>query len=226
MKLTRSLFVGLLCALVSIGAFAQSLNVTTGSIGGKVTDNSGAGLPGVTVTATNLDTGLTRTNTTENDGTFSLNLLPPGNYKIAGELSGLGGANIPKVTVLLGNMTKADLRLTPSVSEAITVTAAAPIVDPEKTGLTTSVTNKQIENLPIIGRDFRSLTALTPGISVGSFDGQPTSGGARPLSTDYNIDGANSDNDFFGQQTGGTRAPFTFSQAAIKEFQVVRSEYD
>ncbi|HEY2828600.1 MAG TPA: carboxypeptidase regulatory-like domain-containing protein, partial [Thermoanaerobaculia bacterium] len=226
MKLTRSLFVGLLCMLVSIGAFAQSVNVTTGSIGGKVTDNTGAGLPGVTVTAVNLDTGLTRTNTTENDGSFSINLLPPGNYKVSGELSGLGGAHIPRVTVLLGNMTKSDLRLTPSVSEAITVTAAAPIVDPEKTGLTTSVTNQQIENLPIIGRDFRSLTALTPGISVGSFDGQPTAGGARPLSTDYNIDGANSDNDFFGQQTGGTRAPFTFSQAAIKEFQVVRSEYD
>jgi hypothetical protein len=212
--------------LVSMGAFAQSVNVTTGSIGGKVTDNTGAGLPGVTVTAVNLDTGLTRTNTTENDGSFSINLLPPGNYKVSGELSGLGGAHIAHVTVLLGNMTKSDLRLTPSVSESITVTAAAPIVDPEKTGLTTSVTNQQIENLPIIGRDFRSLTALTPGISVGSFDGQPTAGGARPLSTDYNIDGANSDNDFFGQQTGGTRAPFTFSQAAIKEFQVVRSEYD
>ncbi|HEV8432566.1 MAG TPA: carboxypeptidase regulatory-like domain-containing protein [Thermoanaerobaculia bacterium] len=226
MKLTRSLFVGLLCTLMSIAAFAQSVNVTTGSIGGKVTDNSGAGLPGVTVTATNLDTGLTRSNVSENDGTYTLNLLPPGNYKVAGELSGLGGAHVPRVVVLLGNMTKTDLKLTPSVSEAITVTATAPIVDPEKTGLTTSVTNQQIENLPIIGRDFRSLTALTPGISVGSFDGQPTAGGARPLSTDYNIDGANSDNDFFGQQTGGTRAPFTFSQAAIKEFQVVRSEYD
>jgi len=226
MKLTRSLFVGLLCILVSFGALAQSVNVTAGSIGGRVTDNTGAGLPGVTVTATNLDTGLSRSNVTENDGSYTLNLLPPGTYKVAGELSGLGGANVPKVTVLLGNTTKVDLKLTPSVSEAITVTAAAPIVDTQKTGLTTSVTNQQIENLPIIGRDFRSLTNLTPGISGGSFDNQPTSGGARPLSTDYNIDGANSDNDFFGQQTGGTRAPFTFSQAAIKEFQVIRSVYD
>src|SRR5204863_1672998 len=80
--------------------------------------------------------------------------------------------------------------------------------------------------LPILARDFKSLAQLTPGISGGSFDNQPTAGGARPLSTDYNIDGANSDNDFFGQQTGGTRAPFTFSQAAIKEFQVIRTQYD
>src|ERR1051326_5701063 len=135
MKLTRSLFVGLLCTLMSMAAFAQSVNVTTGSIGGKVTDNSGAGLPGVTVTATSLDTGLTRNNVTENDGTYTINLLPPGNYKVAGELAGLGGAHVPKVVVLLGSLTKTDLKLTPSVSEAITVTATEPIVDPEKTGL-------------------------------------------------------------------------------------------
>src|SRR5439155_4428344 len=85
----------------------------------------------------------------------------------------------------------------------------------------------QIENLPLLGRDFRSLATLTPGVSVGSFDATAiTANGARPLSTDYNIDGASSNNDFFGQQTGGSRPPFTFSQAAIKEFQVIRTQYD
>src|SRR5258706_16071870 len=102
MKLTRSLFVGL-CMLVSLGAFAQSVNVTAGSIGGRVTDKTGAGLPGVSVTATNLDTGLTRNNVTENDGNYTLSLLPPGNYKHAGELSGLGGAKGPKGAVLPRN---------------------------------------------------------------------------------------------------------------------------
>ena len=226
MKLARSLFVGLLCVLACVSAFAQSVNVTTGSIGGKVTDNSGAGLPGVTVTASNTGTGLTRTTVTENDGTYTLNLLPPGTYKVAGELSGLGNANVSNVTVLLGNTTTTNLKLAPSVSETITVTAAAPVVDTQRTGQSTSVTNQQIENLPIFGRDFRSLANLTPGISGASFNNAITASGARSLSTDYNIDGANSDNDFFGEQTGGARAPFTFSQAAIKEFQVVRSQYD
>jgi len=226
MKFSRSLLAGLLCILAAVGAYAQSVNVTTGAIGGKVSDNSGAGLPGVTVTASNNNTGLTRSTVTENDGTYTLNLLPPGSYKVVGELSGLGNANVNNVVVLLGNTTTTNLKLAPSMSESITVSAAAPVVDTQRTGMTASVTNQQIENLPILTRDFRSLANLTPGVSTGSFDNQPTVGGARPLSTDYNIDGANSDNDFFGQQTGGTRAPFTFSQAAIKEFQVIRTQYD
>jgi Carboxypeptidase regulatory-like domain len=224
---TRSLCVALLCAMVALGAFAQSVNFTTGSIAGKVTDNSGAPLPGVTVTTTNLDTGLTRNTYTDKDGVYDFNLLPPGNYKVVAELAGLGSANVARTTVLLGSTTNANLKLSPQVSESITVTAATPIIDTQRTGMAQSVTNRQIENLPLLGRDFRSLASLTPGITTGSFDTSAiTANGARPLSTDYNIDGASSNNDFFGSQTGGTRPPFTFSQAAIKEFQVVTSRYD
>src|SRR6185295_20104715 len=103
--------------------------------------------------------------------------------------------------------------------------ATAPLVDVSRSGTTMSVTSEQIANLPLLGRDFRSLAALTPGI-VDAFGGRVTANGARGIATDYNIDGATSNNDFFGENTGGTRAPFTFSQAAIQEFQVVRSQYD
>jgi hypothetical protein len=220
----------LLAAIALLGlstVFGQSVNVTTGSIAGRVTDSSGTGLPGVTVTVTNTQTGLSRIVTTENLGEYTINLLPPGTYRVDGELAGLGKINRPSVTVLLGNTTKVDLLINPAVAEQITVTATAPVVDVQRSATTTSVTNQQIESLPLLGRDFRSLAALTPGITAGSFDTNAiTANGARPLSTDYNIDGASSNNDFFGQQTGGTRAPFTFSQAAIKEFQVIRSQYD
>jgi hypothetical protein len=222
----RSFAVALLCIVMCMAAFAQSVNTTTGSIAGRVTDNTGAGLPGVTVTVSNIDTGLTRSTVTENDGTYTLNLLQTGNYKVVGELAGLGSATNPRVVVVLGNTTKTDLKVTPALSESITVTAAAPIVDVQRSGTATSITNQQIENLPILGRDFRSLATLTPGVTLSGFGGQITANGARDLSTDYNIDGANSTNDFFGQQTGGSRPPFTFSQAAIKEFQVIRTQYD
>jgi hypothetical protein len=225
MRITRSLFAALLCLFAAFGMYAQSGNLTTGAVGGQVTDAGGAGLPGVTVTVINLDTGLTRSTVTENDGTYAINLLPPGSYKVTAELAGLGSANVPKTTVLLGNTTKTNIKLTPSVSESITVTAAAPIVDPTRSGTATSVTERQIEDLPILARDFKSLASLTPGVTA-AFGGRITSNGARGLATDYNIDGATSNNDFFGEQTGGTRAPFTFSQAAIKEFQVVRSQYN
>ena len=221
----RILFVALVALCVGMSAFAQGVNITTGSVGGAVTESGGTGLPGVTVTVTNLETGLTRNTVTENDGTYLINLLPPGRYRVDAELAGLGKSTVPNVTVLLGNATKTNINLSPSVSEQITVTATAPVVDPTRSGTATSVTEQQIDNLPILARDFRSLAQLTPGI-VTAFGSRVTANGARGVSTDYNIDGASSNNDFFGEQTGGTRAPFTFSQAAIKEFQVVRSQYD
>jgi hypothetical protein len=216
------LFLGL-----ALPAAAQTGYYTTGSIAGTVRDNTGAGLPGVTVKATSLDTAVTRTTYTGKDGEYDFTLLPPGDYKIVAELQGLGSATAPRVTVLLGNMTKADLKLTPQVTEAMTVTAAAPVIDTQRTAMTQSVTNKQIDSLPLLGRDFRTLAMLTPGVSIDSYTlAAITANGARPLSSDFNIDGASSNNDFYGQQTGGTRPPFTFSQAAMKEFQVIRTQYD
>ena len=222
---TRTLLILVFCVVFAGSAFAQSTNQTTGGIAGKVTDNTNSALPGVTVTVTNIDTGLTRSTVTETDGAYSFNLLPPGPYRIEAELAGLGKVNVPRVVVLLGNSTPSNLILAPQVSETITVTAAAPVVDPNRSGTATSVTEQQIESLPLLGRDFRALASLTPGIQS-AFGSRITANGARGISTDYNIDGATSNNDFFGEQTGGTRAPFTFSQAAIKEFQVIRSQYN
>jgi hypothetical protein len=215
-----------LCIAISLAAFGQ-VNITSGSINGHVTDNSGGALPGVTVTATNLETGQNRSDVTDKDGMYRLNLLPPGRYRVDAELTGLGKVSTPAVTVLLGNDTRNDMKLNPQVTESITVSAVAPVIDTQRTGMAASVTNRQIANLPLLGRDFRSLASLTPGVSAGAFDTNSiTANGARPLSTDFNIDGASSNNDFFGQQTGGTRPAFTFSQAAIKEFQVIRTQYD
>ena len=75
MRTTRSLFVALLCVFTALGAFAQSNNTTTGSVAGQVADASGAGLPGVTVTVVNIDTGLTRNTVTENDGAVQVTRL-------------------------------------------------------------------------------------------------------------------------------------------------------
>lgn len=210
--------------LTNVPAFAQSANPTTGAISGTVSDNTGAALPGVTVTATNLDTGLVRNGVTESAGEFNISLLPPGRYRVDAELEGLGRTSAPSATVLLGNTTTLQLRLSPQIAETITVSAAAPVVDVRQSGLASSVTADQIENLPVLGRDFRDLARLTPGVST-TFGDRVSLNGGRGITTDVNIDGADSNSDFFGEQRGGTRAPFTFSQAAIREFQVIRSAF-
>jgi len=204
-------------------AVAQT-NVSTGQISGAVTDQDNVSLPGVTITVTNVQTGLTRTLITEDSGSYTVALLPPGRYRVEAELSGFGTARRQDVTVLLGTSSNVNLKITPQLSEEITVTAVAPVVDATQSDSTTSVTQDQIENLPILGRDFRDLILLTPG-AADAGAGRVTLNGAKGIGTDFNIDGAESNNDFFGEQRGGTEQPFSFSQAAIREFQVIRSTY-
>jgi hypothetical protein len=214
----------LLLALVSTGgAFAQT-SATSGEISGRVTDSGGGALPGVTVTATNTQTGLTRSTVSGEDGSYSLGLLPPGTYNVTAELEGLGTAGQENVTVLLGTATNTRFTLDAQLAEQITVTADAPVVDATEADLTMAVTENQIDNLPILGRDFKDLVLLTPGAG-NAFGGRVSVNGARGIQTDYNIDGAEANSDFFGEERGGTESPFVFSQAAIREFQVIRSTY-
>lgn len=219
----RTIALVMMCAVLAVGAFAQTSS-TTGEINGSVTDSSGEGLPGVTVTATNVATGLTRTAYTETGGLYSISQLPPGTYRVSAELAGLGSAQRDNVRVLLGQAANVRVILNPSVAEEITVTAETPLVDATQSGATEAVTETQIDNLPILGRDFKDLVSLTPGVA-NSFGGRVAIAGARGTALDFNIDGANANSDFFAEERGGTEAPFVFSQAAIQEFQVIRTTY-
>ena len=220
---SRFLFVMAALLIAATPLLAQT-GTTTGSINGVVTDNTGGALPGVTVTVTNTQTGLTRNVVTENDGTFQVPQLPPGLYRVSGELAGLGIAQKDRIQVLLGQSTKADLRISPQVAETITVTADAPVVDVTESSAGEAVTQDQISNLPILGRDFKDLVLLTPGVTT-AFGGRVSLVGARGTAVDYNIDGANANSDFFAEERGGTAAPYVFSQAAIREFVVIRNTY-
>ena len=223
MRGIRILTILAVALLATAPVFAQT-ETTTGSINGVVTDNTGGALPGVTVTVTNTGTGLSRSVVTENDGTFQIPLLPPGIYRVGGELAGLGSAQRDRIQVLLGQSTKADLRIAPQVAETITVTADAPVVDVTESSAGEAVTQDQISNLPILGRDFKDLVLLTPGVTT-AFGGRVSLVGARGTAVDYNIDGANANSDFFAEERGGTAAPYVFSQAAIREFVVIRNTY-
>ena len=117
------------------------------------------------------------------------------------------------------------------MEEEIVVTAESPIVETTNPSVTAAVSDQQIQNLPLQGRDFTDFVALTPGTISGNTE--EISGGrggvnigARGVQNSFNVDGANSQSAFFGEERGGTRPPFTFSQGAIKEFQVLKSSYN
>ncbi|MFL6247981.1 MAG: carboxypeptidase regulatory-like domain-containing protein [Thermoanaerobaculia bacterium] len=180
-------------------AFAQS---TTGTIDVIVTDSSGAPLPGVTVTASASDTNTRRTEVTGADGAARLSSLQPSNrYVVETSLEGFGKAQ--NTNVLVRSAQTATVRVTlqmASVSESITVTADAPIVDTTSATVGQELTLELTESLPT-GRTYQSYLQLVPGV-LPSTTGNPASrsgvnysdiGGTSGQSTDnfYYVEGIN-----------------------------------
>ncbi len=226
MKHIRFTFaLALLVSLVPFMAFAQS---STGSISGSVSDDSGAALPGVTVTATSAATGATRTTVTNGAGRYELALLVPGTYAVSGELSGFKPVKFERIVVNVGTTTTLDLKLKPGVSEELTVVAAAPVIETTRSEVSSVVNEKAIQNLPVNGRNFIDFVLTTPGVVRDVRGGDISFAGQRGTLNSLVVDGANNDNTFFGQtvgRTGSGRAPYQFSQDAVKEFQVNANAY-
>jgi outer membrane receptor for ferrienterochelin and colicin len=148
----------LLVLFVCFSAFAQTTTTLTG-----VVTTEGAPLPGVTVTISSPSMQGTRTTTTGDAGGYSFPALPPGNYKIRFELEGMAPVErTAQLALSQPGKVDADLRMS-AVSEAITVTAAAPSVL-ESPQVATTLTAEQIEQLPV-PRTFEGAALLAPGVN-------------------------------------------------------------
>jgi hypothetical protein len=203
--------------------FAQT-DVTTSRISGTVEDSSNAPLPGVTVTATNTETGLVQTTVTDERGFYRVLNLPTGTYRIEAALDGFATATAESVRLLLGSTPTINFSLQSStISESITVTSEAPVVEVTNTTIGTTIQQEQIENLPSAGRDFKQLVLLTPESRLDSERGNLSLSGERGINTSITVDGVDYNNAFFGGAAGGAegRAPLSISQESIKEFSVV-----
>ena len=207
-------------------AFAQS---ATGSISGTVLDTSGAPLPGAAVTAKNANTGAVRTATSSATGAFLFPLVPVGVYDVASSLQGFTASNVGKAEVSVGANT--DLKLVMAlagVKSAVTVTEESPVIETTRSEQASAVNQTYIQNLPTNGRNFIDFVLTTPGVTKDPRLGDISFAGQRGTLNSLVIDGANNDNTFFGQslgRTGSGRAPYQFSQDAVKEFQVNRNAY-
>ncbi|MBI1745635.1 MAG: TonB-dependent receptor [Acidobacteria bacterium] len=224
----RMLLLGALCALVSAGLLAQS-QMTTGAISGTITDEGGGVLPGAGVTLRNAGTGLERRLTTDSVGRFNAPLLPVGDYEVTADLPGFATVKRSGVTLALGQTLVIDLKMkVVGTAETITVTGAAPIIETEKSETSTLVDTREVQNLPLNGRRFTDLAFLTPGVSQDRERGQLTFSGSRGINSNINIDGADFNQPFFGGQRGGERTndAYVVSQEAVREFQVIRGNFN
>src|SRR5215510_10567269 len=150
------LVLGIIVALPAVG-YAQDSVMT-----GTVTDSTGAVLPGVTVTATNVDSGNTFVAVTDERGVFRLPVRI-GNYRITAELTGFATVN-RTTQLLVGQTGVVNFQLAPStVQETVTVTGEAPLVNTATSGVGANIDPRQMSELPLNGRNWMDLSLLAPG---------------------------------------------------------------
>src|SRR5215813_10574796 len=218
-----------LAVFVCVNCFAQS-QTSSGDMKGTVTDSTGAVLPGATVTVTNIDTGIERSGMSDNVGNFRFFLLPPAEYELKVQLPSFSIYTRRPVEVTVGQIVVINAVLQPAaVQQEILVQETSFQVETEKTHQSDTITEKQIESLPINERNFLNFSLLTPGVTDSkalvsfSLPQAPTSGlsflGQNGRSNNVTIDGVDNNDD----AVAAVRA--TLSQEAVQEFQINRSNF-
>lgn len=217
-------------AVVLFLTCALSAQTYRGSIRGMVTDPSGAVVPNAKITAKNQATGITREATTNGEGAYVLAELPAGSYEVAAEAQGFQRV-VQNVTVSVGTYATVDLRLIVHGVDVVDVSAATPLVETTRDVLGQVVDEVLVNELPLNGRDFTKLVALSPGATVEPSGvagtqfgfGQFNINGNRDRSNNYTLDGTDNNDPYFNNsalnQVGITGAPASLLPIdAIAEF--------
>ena len=160
-----------------------------GNITGKVTDQTGAVLPGVTVTVTNNETQRSTVVVSDSNGTFYATALDPGRYAVKFELSGFVSQEAPNVILLLGTTATVDSSLrVGGVTETVQVLAGTPLID---VGSTTHQRNIPAEEFEVIpkGRSFQALATALPSVNTGELEGGFQVNGASAGENNFTVDG-------------------------------------
>jgi hypothetical protein len=177
-------------AITAASALAQEAGATTGNINGKVTDATGAVMPGVTVTIASPSMQGVRTSVTSEDGTYRFPAIPPGEYKITYELSGFSTVIREGIRVGLGFTATVNTELkVASLSETVTVSGQSPVVDITSTKTATNFDAKELASLPS-ARDFWAILAAAPAVQMQRID---VGGSAAGTQTGYSTYDTKSD---------------------------------
>src|SRR6187455_2990515 len=214
-----------LVALLTVSARAQQ---GTSEISGRVTDEQGAVLPGVSILVTNEATGVFREITSSPEGTYYASQLVPGRYKIAAKLAGFRSLERSGLVLQVGNTLTINLTLPiGSVEENVTVTAQSPLVDVTSARVGGNLGTADLSELPAMNRNYFSTVALLPGVQFSPSNqmGNDTivAGGQTSQNSNVSVDGGYNSDDALGTSSGAqVRTPLE----AVQEFQVLTSMYD
>jgi hypothetical protein len=200
----------------------------TAEIGGKITDEQGAVLPGVTVVITNEATGVFREVTTSGDGNYFVPQLVPGTYKINVKLAGFRTTERGGLILQVGKTLTINLTMpVGGLEETVLVNAASPLVDTTSAKVGGNINTDELSELPAMNRNYFATVALLPGIQFSPSNqmGNDTivASGQTTQNNNVAVDGGYNGDDALGTSSGAqVRTPLE----AIQEFQVITSMYD
>jgi hypothetical protein len=218
-------------AALALSAVAAQAQTTTATLSGVVADESGARLPGATVTARHQQTGLSRIAQSGADGRYLMPLLPVGPYELRAERDGFRPVR-REVRLTLGETTVADLALEVAAAEEVTVTADTPLVSTTSGGLGYLVDETAVRELPLNGRNYTDLALLQPGVvayphrdggSVVAHGLGMSVNGQDPRSNVYLLDGTPLND--FTNAPAGSAAGTALGTETVREFRVETNAY-
>jgi hypothetical protein len=225
-----SVLAALLLTLTAAPAMAQ---FESASVLGYVHDSSGAAIPNSTVTLTNTATSISQTKATDAEGKYEFPSVQIGNYTVTAEAQGFSRAVTEPFVVQTNARQRVDVTLQAgSVSEEVTVTSAAQLLDTETSSHSTVIGTKQVEDLPLNGRSYADLVLLVPGARKSLLENNGTSSregsfninGQRSAFNNYLLDGL--DNNNYGTSNQGfENENIPPSPDAMSEFRVETNNY-
>ncbi len=224
MRIRSTLLLLIMVFTLALAGFGQRI---TGSIEGRVSDPSGAVLPGVEITITNEQTQQTRASITNELGIYTVPLLPSGSYSVKASLPGFKTELRRGILVEVDRNAKVDVQLqVGNVAESVEVTADAPLIQTDTSSLGQVIDARRVAELPLNGRQFLSLATLTPGVqpnvegsNLSTQQGSINVNGAREEFNNFLLDGIDNDD------IGNAQLVIVPGIDSIQEFKVQTSNY-
>jgi len=219
-----------LLVLISISAPATNGQAINATLFGRILDTSGGSVGKATVTITSSATGFVRTAQSSDSGEYTIPALPAGEYTVSVEFTGFSKQN-KNVILQVGQAAELDFALTPGgVAEKVEVGATSELVETTRTEVSTVITQRQIVNLPVNGREFIDFALLSPAVTIGDTTSGNTDVIVEPVTKlsfagqniHYNfiaVDGADDISTASGIQRG------TPPQESVQEFRVINTDY-
>lgn len=217
-------------ALVLGASASANAQAVAANLSGRITDASGGTVAKATVTATNAATSFSRTVNTTETGDYNIPALPPGEYKVSVDFAGFG-KQTKTITLQVGQAAELDFSLSPgNVEQKVEVEATSELAEPTRTQVSTVITENQIVNLPVNGREFINFALLSPAVTVGDTTAGNTDVIVEPVTKlsfagqniHFNfiaVDGADDISTASGIQRG------TPPQESVQEFRVINTDY-